>query len=134
MNYMDYSDDNCENMFTHYQAVRMETAMNIFYPTLLNSMSCIPVGVEEVSDFQLSIYPNPSTGIISLDMFTTKNLGPELNVRITDLYGKTEYETVILDPAGYKHNLNVKELASGIHYVSFFNEKYKKTERISIVR
>ncbi len=43
MNYMDYSDDNCLNMFTQNQASRMVAAVNSFYPTLLNSIGTQPV-------------------------------------------------------------------------------------------
>jgi hypothetical protein len=37
MNYMDYSDDNCMNMFTQGQTTAMEAALISFYPTLLIS-------------------------------------------------------------------------------------------------
>lgn len=38
MNYMDYSDDACMNLFTQGQAARMTTALNAFYPGLINSI------------------------------------------------------------------------------------------------
>lgn len=38
MNYMDYSDDACLNMFTKGQADRMVTTMKRFYPKLLNPL------------------------------------------------------------------------------------------------
>lgn len=42
MNYMDYTDDACMNMFTQGQATRMVAAVTSFYPTILNSIGLIP--------------------------------------------------------------------------------------------
>jgi len=42
MNYMDYSDDACLNMFTAGQAARMNAAIAMFYPGLISNMDCIP--------------------------------------------------------------------------------------------
>jgi hypothetical protein len=48
MNYMDYSDDDCLNMFTAGQASRMYSAMNAYYRTLFTSNGCQEVidGIE----------------------------------------------------------------------------------------
>jgi hypothetical protein len=42
MNYMDYTDDACMNMFTQNQTARMDAALNLFYPSLLSTdgLSC----------------------------------------------------------------------------------------------
>jgi hypothetical protein len=134
MNYMDYSDDDCANMFTHYQAVRMNTAINIFYPSLMNSAGCLPDAIETVSDFQFSLYPNPSMGILNLDMFTTKNIGSKVNVRVTNVLGEVVHESVIQNPNGFIHQLDLQELSGGVYYVSLFNEKYKRTEKVTLIR
>lgn len=41
-NYMDYTDDACMAMFTTAQAIRMEAAISVFRPQLLNSNGCSP--------------------------------------------------------------------------------------------
>lgn len=43
MNYMDYTDDGCMNIFTQGQADRMWNAINNFYPELLESDGCLPI-------------------------------------------------------------------------------------------
>ncbi|HKR06612.1 MAG TPA: T9SS type A sorting domain-containing protein [Bacteroidia bacterium] len=46
MNYMDYSDDNCMNMFTQGQTTRMVAAVTNFYPTIINSIGIQPVTLQ----------------------------------------------------------------------------------------
>jgi hypothetical protein len=43
MNYMDYTNDGCMNIFTQGQADRMWNAINNFYPELLESDGCLPI-------------------------------------------------------------------------------------------
>lgn len=45
MNYMDYSDDNCLNIFTEEQATVMVGTINSFYSSLLSSDGCTPVNI-----------------------------------------------------------------------------------------
>jgi len=42
MNYMDYTDDNCMNMFTAGQASRMNAAITASRPGLVTSLGCVP--------------------------------------------------------------------------------------------
>jgi hypothetical protein len=42
MNYMDYTDDACMNMFTQGQTARIIAAVTSFYPTILNSIGLQP--------------------------------------------------------------------------------------------
>ena len=72
MNYMDYSDDRCLYMFTNGQNTRMNTAMTTWYSDLLantNNLWESGVGVSSApDDFQFSLYPNPTEGLLTLDM------------------------------------------------------------------
>lgn len=60
MNYMDYSDDNCMNMFTNNQSTRMNNILNIApYNTLKTSNGCTPV-ILATNDAGISAVVNPS--------------------------------------------------------------------------
>lgn len=63
MNYMDYTDDRCMNIFTLGQSERMNTVLNTYRPQLLTSSGCSPVSGVPIAMFSadsLSIlYSNP---------------------------------------------------------------------------
>lgn len=48
MNYLDYSNDACMNMFTSGQITRMRAALQLFYPSLLNSALCDSLTLDNV--------------------------------------------------------------------------------------
>jgi hypothetical protein len=133
MNYMDYSDDNCLNMFTEGQSLRMLSAISSFYPSLLTSDACIVDRIEAPEDFEMSIYPNPAKGIVSLDFFTTKYLGNYVQVRVTDYLGKEVFETELNNPVGNVYQLDLSDKKSGLYFLTIFNEKYKKHVRIALI-
>ena len=130
MNYMDYSDDDCMNMFTKDQATRMFTSINSYYPTLLISNGCLANGIESLSDFKFSVYPNPTSGILDIDMFTTQNIGSKANIRITDVLGKVVHESVILNPNGFVHRLDLQHLNDGIYFLTVYINNCMRTEKI----
>ena len=48
MNYMDYTNDMCMNLFTNGQKTRMLAAINLYRPNMLNHDLCtVTVGVSE---------------------------------------------------------------------------------------
>jgi hypothetical protein len=133
MNYMDYSNDNCMNLFTAGQAARMYSEINNYYPALLASTKCGNVGVLETSSaFSFSLYPNPTKGTFYIDLNTTKYLGDELNVLVTNVLGEIISETIIKNPYGKVHEQALENPAKGIYFITLFNENYKKTSRIVI--
>lgn len=64
MNYMDYSDDNCLNMFTQGQTTRMVAAVTNFYSTIVNSIGIQPV-ILQVNDASASSIITPTSNLCS---------------------------------------------------------------------
>lgn len=135
MNYMDYSDDRCLYMFTNGQNTRMNTAMTAWYSDLLASGKCeSPVGIPGApDDFQLSIYPNPSEGILNLDMTATRDLGKSIDLTIHDALGKIVYTQKLENPVGVIHQVNLQPFGKGIYFVNLSNSEFRKTVRVSIL-
>jgi hypothetical protein len=81
-----------------------ESAFNCGYPTGLVSSS-------EVEN-QISIFPNPTSSILNIDISTSLDVTKELSIKITDLLGK---ELVL---TGYQNHINISSLEIGIYFVS----------------
>ena len=94
-NYMDYNHD-CKKMFTQGQVDRMTAALNLpsritlWSPTNLITTGCTspPVSLAklEIND-QIDIYPNPTTGILTID-------GVEGTTEVYNIYGERIATTV----------------------------------------
>ncbi len=132
MNYMDYSDDDCMNMFTKGQATRMLASVNTYYPSLKTSNGCLSNGIESLSDFEFSIYPNPNSGILNINLFTSENIGSTAKIRITDILGKVVFESVINNPNRLGYRLDIRSFNKGIYFVTLYNDNFKITEKISL--
>jgi hypothetical protein len=135
MNYMDYSDDACMNMFTKNQASRMFTAINMYYPTLLSSAACqSSTGIGKVpTQESFKIGPSPSsTGIFNIDMTDTKDLGTSINIRVTDILGKIISEEVVQDPTLSTRLLDLRDESEGIYFITVYDNNYNQTVKVTI--
>ena len=135
MNYMDYSDDNCLNMFTAGQATRMSSSMNLFYPTLLTSTACeTSDGISStVNNFNFNLYPNPASGSVNVDMFLTPNIGEQITLKVTDAIGQTVYQQVIHHPNGHTVTLDLQSVPTGVYFVTVSNQDYFRTRRLELI-
>ncbi|MBJ04894.1 MAG: hypothetical protein CMP65_03210 [Flavobacteriales bacterium] len=72
----------------------------------------------------LSIYPNPSNGIINIELDKNNNY----SVQITDIVGKV----VIDDKISSNTSFDLKHLDAGVYFVNVSNNEISKTEKIVI--
>lgn len=63
-NYMDYSTDDCKNMFTKQQAALMQACLEIYRPKLREEFVAVN---DDVSTKNTRIYPNPSSQTLNID-------------------------------------------------------------------
>lgn len=59
-NFMNYTDDACQAMFTKGQAIRMQAALIGARSGLLDGNSCVPYSTT-ISDIEIKVYPNPAS-------------------------------------------------------------------------
>ncbi|MBP9189435.1 MAG: T9SS type A sorting domain-containing protein [Chitinophagales bacterium] len=82
MNYMDYTDDNCMNMFTQGQANKMRAIMVSTREEILECASLVNIpSVNSSVPFGLSVYPNPATDAIVL-----RSNGLNINTLFVDVF------------------------------------------------
>jgi hypothetical protein len=88
MNYMDYVDDECMNMFTFDQSERIDAALFGPRESLLNSIACESfVSVKEGNDkLILRVYPNPADDKFFIQF---NKYIESANIKLVDMAGKT---------------------------------------------
>lgn len=93
-------------------------------------IECI-VGLQDynlVDNFR--IYPNPSHGVITIDVKT--NQSEAYDIYIIDAQGKLVYKKDIIVNGAYQDQLNLSHLAKGVYYMRVQSNKATKTKKIII--
>ncbi len=116
MNYMDYVDDKCMNMFTSGQGERMTAAITGPRSGLLTSLGCqTPLSVENNSNLnEISIYPNPNNGMFTI--FMTEVSPKNINIKIENVLGKVVKEMNNISGTQIQVNLN-NEFQPGAYFI-----------------
>lgn len=103
-NYMDYSDENCMNMFTKQQADAMRYVVENFRQDLLLSTPTL-----NSANLRLSIFPNPSAQFIHLH-YPTVNADSTENIQILDIDGR-----VVKQLNAGNQDVDISDLQAGIY-------------------
>ena len=79
--------------------------------------ACTGLGVDAVAAVQASLYPNPATHCVTLRY--TAATGGRLQMKVTDMVGKTIQSQELAAAAGYHEQvLNVHAWAKGVYFVN----------------
>jgi|1_EtaG_2_1085319.scaffolds.fasta_scaffold03033_5 hypothetical protein len=123
-NYMDYSDQTCQNSFTNGQIGIMRSVLQNERNGLLTSLAlsnCV-VGIEEnMLANNVSIYPNPSNGIVTV----TTNNEEKITVIFFNSMGQSVQPTLI---GNQQYQLDNK----GIYFVTVQTEKTTITKKVVV--
>ncbi|MBL1231580.1 MAG: zinc-dependent metalloprotease [Flavobacteriales bacterium] len=123
-NYMDYSDQDCQNSFTNGQIGIMRSVLQNERNGLLTSpaLSNCVVGIEEnMLANNVSIYPNPSNGIVTV----TTNNEEKITVIFFNSMGQSVQPTLI---GNQQYQLDNK----GIYFVTVQTEKTTITKKVVV--
>jgi len=130
MNYMDYVDDNCMNMFTFGQANRMRAAISSIRSGLLSSPGCqAPTALKEENLLNaVEIYPNPNKGTFTLYINFNTNLAVSASLinmvgSAVKNFGTISEETSII---------NITDVSAGVYYLKVSNVKTSVIKKIII--
>jgi|CXWL01.1.fsa_nt_gi hypothetical protein len=123
MNYMDFTSDDCINMFTQGQKARMmtlfatggaRTAMllskGLSTPLIFES----PLPKEDPKWLHPQLYPNPATNEITLDLaYDIRWIGK--NIFVTNLQGQTVMNVMI---TSQNMKIDISRLQSGMYFIA----------------
>lgn len=87
----------------------------------------ITVGLEEEKELQLSMYPNPSNGLLVIDNTQNENV----TISIMEMTGELIHSDLV--EMG-QHTININHLASGHYLVKFSNKNAVRLEKLLIVK
>ncbi|MEK6614919.1 MAG: zinc-dependent metalloprotease, partial [Bacteroidota bacterium] len=136
MNYMDYTDDVCMYMFTVGQKARMLAALNGPRASILTSAATNCLGVNPVinelslSD-HISIYPNPSTGEVSITSLSNINA---MDLKVYNAIGEAVVAKKINVPASGETKINLRDNPDGIYLFQIKTSEGTITKKIIINR
>ncbi len=82
-------------------------------------------------DGSLLVYPNPSTGPVTLRLISDKEIN-QVRITLYNLSGKPVYETIVGNPGMF--DLNEKGLAAGVYIMNVAAEGYNSRIRIILIK
>ncbi len=130
-NYMDYSEESCQTIFTEGQVDIMRAMLQTARSGLLQG-KCIDttnVGVKEsITTLAVNIYPNPSSGIINIDFGTVTN---NVKVSITNTIGNVVSEFVFNNNQS-QYAINTNNFSKGIYFMHIKSGDRTAIKRIVI--
>ena len=111
MNYMDYTDDACMQLFTEGQKTRMRSALSVSRASLLTSDVCnAPTSAAAISSNATSIYPNPAVNEVTINTGTDVSV----SVSISDMNGTVVFAG---KTTGASTTISTSSLAAGNYVV-----------------
>lgn len=110
-NFMSYNNPGCSNIFTEGQKARMFNCIETQYPGLMNYQF---LGVDDVANNQLELYPNPADNQLN---FQSSKKG---NLMVLDLRGKTILSSFATKG---KNMIDIESLPSGVYLLRLETEQ-----------
>lgn len=127
---------------TTTNAIHTYTANGSYTVTLIVTTACgadtttqtvliTGVGIEEANLLkEVKVYPNPSTGVFNLELSNVA-IG-ELSVTVTDMTGRTVYNSTEEVKGELKKSLDLSSMAKGVYYLKMESENMREIRKIVI--
>lgn len=131
MNYMDYTDDSCMNIFTQGQKARIKTVIDSIRYEIKTSGKC---QANAIHDFHNSLYfdvfPNPSESSVNVK-WKSQEISDEIEILIIDITGKIVLNIM---EKGNKNStkININELNPGLYLIKIKSNLLQSSKTIII--
>jgi hypothetical protein len=127
MNYMDYTDDACMNLFTSAQAVRMDAILNTTRASILLNQSC---SESIVVSLPIKLFPNPVSDEIMVHTYF--NVPASIDFSLKDIFGR-ELSRQSRSLSSYeKVSFDATTIPSGVYVVTATSGNYSITEKVIV--
>lgn len=84
---------------------------------------------QETEDRTVSVYPNPSSGVITVSLEGFE--GKRTDLRIMNVIGNVVYREVLQDPAErFTKTLDLNKLTKGLYYVKLETQSYSEVRKV----
>ena len=126
-NYMDYSSDDCLNMFTNGQVALMREVIRLYRPGIAEKVPNVAASIKQVryaADVKIS--PNPAKNEIWVEVPANES---NVSIQILSVEGKL-VQTVQTSIA--RTNINVAGLQQGVYFLAVGNSNFSTVKRIVI--
>ncbi|RUA27668.1 MAG: zinc metalloprotease [Bacteroidetes bacterium] len=131
MNYMDYTNDACMNMFTYGQKQRMIGVLNSSRASLKTSGMCQIVSIPETSTLEhVKIYPNPSSGNFVID-FSDIDLQSDASVKVYNMMGQLVYSNTFSAHSA-KEKIMIPNVDSGVYMLHIDTQESNIIKKIEV--
>lgn len=133
MNYMDYVDDHCMNMFTYGQVTRMQATLSTVRSSIVASHACTSTaGIEGPNSLRFTVYPNPAKEMI--EVYWGNQLLPAFTtIKLFNAWGDLVLTSSI--PASQASmQLDVSSLANGFYTLQMGDENSYGVQRLIVIQ
>lgn len=95
-------------------------------------VACGAVGIDETGSTVFAIYPNPTTGLLNIDL-GNEQYG-NVQVRVVDMSGRTVIDLPLNAKGGAVNTIDMNGLMNGQYMLQLITDKWVKTQRVQLTR
>lgn len=127
-NYMDYTDERCQNIFTVGQTTMMLSNLILLRPSLAQKV-LIDVGVGAINGIQsISIFPNPCSDFLNIKL--KQVLAENFDINIYNSTG-SKVLSKQLSSSEFNQAIDIRSLENGIYFFELSNAKASYRSKLS---